>query len=472
MNKKIFFGIVIVVIGFLIFVYRLNDSLIFHSDFARDLYEILKISQGNLTLLGPKVSFGGLYTAPYYFYLFVPIYVLSGFNLMGIVYFNALLCAVAVFYFFYKVSGKFPLWKAVTGSFALILMPLYLFSARSPSVSTSHMPFLLIFLTYIYFNKIERASTVVVLGFVFGVLTNFGFLHVLIFLPVFVLLFTKVKKKIYWSYFILGFIVAFGPLILFELKNNFIMIKNTFLDKSYLSWVENVNVLEGKAAPKNFIENILFMSEKLKPLIIINPLISLFGLSFFLYFEKKLAQNRALILNGLFALIILSVLIRFQFAAHYLYPTAFFIFLLVLFLLLTSRFRGLLILFLLIEITFFPKHIYGISDIRPQPFEEAVNFSIDHRLVDKKTKFNLVMIAHPNAIVGFEYRYYFQKKGFTPLSEFEYNKSDVLLIYTRRKDLDPQTLSTWEIEQFGKNNLLETTQYQTGESYIFKAVRK
>ncbi len=472
MNKKVLSGIGIALIAFFIFVFSLKESFIFHSDFARDIYGILKISQGNLTLLGPKVSFGGLYTAPYYFYLFVPAYILSGLNISGILYFNALLSAAAIFYFFYKAAEKFPLWKATVVSFVLALMPLYLFSARSPSVSTSGLPLLLIFLTYVYFNKIDKPLIILILGFFFGVVINFGFLHFLILIPVFILILSKLKKKIHSLYFLLGIGVAFIPLILFELKNNFIMIKNTFIDKSYLSWIQNENVLRGKSGRKNIFENILFMSEQLKFLMVVSPLIMLSALSFILYFEKKLRKNRFLILNSLFALVILSALIRFQFAVHYLYPTAFFIFFVILLLLLTSRYIWPLFLLLVLEIIFFPKQIYSKSNITAEPFELAVKYSIDNKLVDKNSNFNVVMIAHPNAIVGFEYRYFLQKNGFNPLSEFEYNKSDTLLIYTRRKNLDPSTLDTWEIQQFGKNNLLKTSKYQTGEIYIFKATRQ
>mgnify|MGYP001588736072 FL=1 len=79
------------------------------------------------------------------------------------------------------------------------------------------------------------------------------------------------------------------------------------------------------------------------------------------------------------------------------------------------------------------------------------------------------MIADPNAIVGFEYRYFFQKYGFIPQSEFEYSKSDILLIYTEINNLNPSTLNTWEIEQFGKKYLLKTLHYKVGKTFIFKA---
>ncbi len=70
--------IISALLGFFVFFlvsFKIEESLIFHSDFARDLFNILKISQGNHTLLGPKLSFGGLYPASYYFYLFCIYYI-------------------------------------------------------------------------------------------------------------------------------------------------------------------------------------------------------------------------------------------------------------------------------------------------------------------------------------------------------------------------------------------------------------
>jgi len=472
MKKNIIYGLIVSFVISIIITFRLNDSLIFHSDFARDLFNILKISQGNQTLLGPKLSFGGLYTASYYYYLFVPVFLLSGFKIMAITYFNALLFVLAVFYFFIKAVKKYPLWKAAIASISFAIIPIFIFSSRNPSISNTHLSFLLFFLTFVYFNQIKQPITILILGFLFGVIINFGFLNLLILLPVYLLIIYKLKKKISSLYFIFGIIAAFLPLILFEIKNNFIMLKNTFFNQSYLSWIGNKNIIHGAAGKKNVIENFLFMANEMRSHIIINPIIGLIILGLVDFFEKKSSKKIFYILNGFLALLILSVLIRFQLAPHYLYPTSFFIFFIIVITLLKSRYKILIFLMLFLEILFFPKHIYKKTTIRPEPFDQAVKYSIEKHLVKKDSRFNVVMIADPNAIVGFEYRYFFQKYGFVPLSEFEYSRSDELLIFTRKSDLDPSTLNSWEIEQFGKQYLLKTAKYKAGKTYIFKAEKK
>jgi len=249
------------------------------------------------------------------------------------------------------------------------------------------------------------------------------------------------------------------------------MLKNTFLDRSYLSWIENKNILNGDSAKKNFIENFFFLSGKIQPLILINPIISLFLIAIIQFFEKKSKKSFFLIFIGFLALLILSFLIQYQLASHYLYPTAFFIFFIIIILLLESRYKILIVFLFVTEILFFPKDIYKKSTIVPEPFETAVKYTIEKHLVEKNSRFNVVMIADPNAIVGFEYRYFFQKYGFTPLSEFEYSKSDILLLFTKINNLEPLTLNTWEINQFGKKYLQKTSKYKAGGILIFKAER-
>jgi hypothetical protein len=467
-NKNIFLSVIIGLVVLFIICFEINKSLIFHSDFARDLFNILKISQGNHTLLGPKLSFGGLYPASYYFYLFVPVFLLSGFNIMSIVYFNAFLFALSISYFFINASKKFSLWKSAIASFVIAFIPIFLFASRSPSVSNTYLAFLLMLLTYIYFNKIEYSFVLIFLGLMFGIIINFGFISFLILLPVYLMIFKKLKNKIFSFYFLLGVILSFLPLLVFELKNNFIMTKNTFFDKSYLSWIENKNIIYSVSGKKNIIENFFFMSNKLTQLILINPLIVLITFGMLQFYDKNIKRNIFLILNSLLALIILAVLIRFQFAIHYLYPTSFFLFIYFIFLLLESRFKILLFIILFVEIILFPKNIYSKSNINSGSFEKAVNFVIDNKLIDKKTEFNVVMIAHPNAIIGFEYRYFFQKQGYVPLSEFEYSKANTLLIFTQKKDLDISTLNTWEINQFGKQNFENAEKYKVDSQIVYK----
>lgn len=455
--------------AFVLFTFRIDISTIYHSDFARDLYEILKIAQGNLTLLGPKLTFGGLYNAPYYFYLFVPVFLLSGFSILSINFFNAFLFACAIGYFSKKALEKYSLWKGIAAAICISTINLYIFASRSPSNANTYIAFLLILLTYIQFESINGKWKLLFIGFMYGVIMNFDLAAAILFPSLLILIVYKIQDKKTALLFVLGTIISFLPLVLFEIKHSFILIRNTFIEKSYLAWIDSKNISGGATGKKNILENIFFMSHEMKPFLSINPLIGYIAFIAIYFFEKRSRSRLFLLLNGFFSLFILSALIRFQFASHYIFPTAFFLFFTLIILLLESRFSIFLVFIIIMSVVYFPTHLYKQSDITARPFEKAVKFSIEKHLVEKNTRFNIVHIAHPNGIIGFEYRYFFQKYGYIPLSEFEYDKSDILLIFTERKNFHPSQLNSWEIEQFGRKYINRTEEFTVGSIHIYKA---
>ena len=81
-----------------------------------------------------------------------------------------------------------------------------------------------------------------------------------------------------------------------------------------------------------------------------------------------------------------------------------------------------------------------------------MEYSIRNNLVGKKNKFNIISIR-PGVITaphGQEYRLFFKMQGYQPDSIFDYNKSEVLLIYSEDPGFKLDSLNSWEINQFGK----------------------
>lgn len=194
-SKNTAIALLIGLIIFALYIFRIDEALIFHSDFARDLYEILKVAQGNLTLLGPKLSFGGLYAGPYYFYLFVPVFILTGISILSIPIFNAFLFACSLAYFAKKTIDKHSLTKGIFATICLSSVTLTVFAARSPGNATSYLPLLLILLTYIHFERIDSRLKLIVLGLTFGIIVNFTLAALVLFLPLTFLLAAKLTSK-------------------------------------------------------------------------------------------------------------------------------------------------------------------------------------------------------------------------------------------------------------------------------------
>src|SRR3990167_6447402 len=173
--SRSFFIFIIILFSFFLYSYRLTSAYYFDSDMARDLNEILDLTQGKFKLLGPSSSFGGLYTGPYYYYLFTPILLLTRFNLDSILLLNAFFFSLALGYFFYQVYAKHDLFKAALSTTCLVLFPLLIFAARNPGNAFTYLPFLLFFLTCLVFADYEKKSVLFSLGILAGVILNFHY---------------------------------------------------------------------------------------------------------------------------------------------------------------------------------------------------------------------------------------------------------------------------------------------------------
>ncbi len=67
MSKRWWWAVV-VTIGFgVIYSWRLNESFNVDSDWARDIHDVIKITQGDISLIGPPLS-AGAFAGPYYYY--------------------------------------------------------------------------------------------------------------------------------------------------------------------------------------------------------------------------------------------------------------------------------------------------------------------------------------------------------------------------------------------------------------------
>jgi len=470
--KNVLISLVFIIIAIIIYSINLKTSLFYHPDFARDIHEVLKISQGKFTLIGPKLTFGGLYIGPYYYYLYVPAYILSGGQIISVHFFNALLFIVAITYFLYKVLESKKYFEGLFFSGVLLLLPLSIIGARNPSNAYSFVPLFLFFLTYIYFAKSIKPKALVILGFLYGVIVNFHFVNAVFFPGIMFYLWSKVRHKKQLIWFLAGIGASFLPLLLFEIKHNFVMIKNTFIDKSYLKWITNSNIPNGLSGKKNIFANIWFLSENMKNYILVNPLFIYLVLGVIFYFKKPNNKNKTIYLGSLFTLLLAAGILRFQFIPHYLFGLAFFLFFngLIIFLSFKNDFFKFLLLigFIILEMISFPYQLYTSSWRTPERFEKAVNFVIKNNLI-KKTDFNIIQITKENllATIGFEYRYFFRKNGYRADSEFLYSQSKELIIFSEVPYQDISRFNSWEAEQFGKNYFKNAKSYNLPGLTVF-----
>lgn len=113
--KNLILTIILILIFFSIYSYKLPQSFTPTSDFGRDIFESLKIAQGDLVLIGSKMNLGGYFAGPYLYYLLALFLLLGNFGVGSLLYFHTMLFASALGFCFWMVWQKLGPFKAILG---------------------------------------------------------------------------------------------------------------------------------------------------------------------------------------------------------------------------------------------------------------------------------------------------------------------------------------------------------------------
>jgi len=450
--KKYWLFIILGLISFFIFSFRIMFSTSFEGDLGRDLFEIGKISFGNFTLLGPKGSFGGIYTTPYHYYLFLLPFIIGDRQLDGILFFNALLFSLSLVFFSFHIAKKFDKLTGFLSGLVLMLLPFIIFSARNSGNGFTPSAFFLIFLTIMYFFDLNKFSRLKILlfGLFLGIIVSMLFVYITILLPILLFVYLLLNNKKMFLIFLIGIFLAFSPLILFEFKNHFVMLKNTFVDKSYLSFVKNTNLPNGVKLNKNFFINAIDLGNKTLPLIKINIfLIIIFLLTALIWLKKP--KEKLLIYITLSSCGFLIFMVRYQYSEHYFFPFLTLLSFCMLITVANNKFKKFILISLVLLLIFmFPKNFYAKAERNYLLIKSRVEKILSKRLITKKDKFNIILKRSDDAPTpaGNEYRFFFLINGYEPQSDFLYKDSEKLIIYSEENTVDFKNFKTWEMSEF------------------------
>lgn len=223
--------------------YALYRDLFFAFDQGRDAWEIVKLRQGDLTLIGPVTGLAGVFLGPFWYYLLFPLYWVGNGNpvvpALGMIGFHTLCVAII-----YSISKRISSWKAgvissvlFTISFSNIMFSRWL-SNPSP------LPFfsLLSFITVWKALTSKRMPYFVLAGFLFGLCMQLEAANAVWYIPTVAILYAyevaflekklvtlkqKVVRFLQWGLLtLMGFGITVLPQVLFELKWDFLISKN------------------------------------------------------------------------------------------------------------------------------------------------------------------------------------------------------------------------------------------------------
>lgn len=291
-NKAV---ILIILCAIFLRMWRLGDFAMFLADQGRDAIIIKRIVMlEHLPLIGPPSSIGQVYLGPFFYYLVAPFLLLFALNPLGLVFGVSLLSIVGI------VLGYFVVRKILKENAALVFLVLSVFSyhliwAARFSWNPNLLPVFAFFTLYFLHKALETKKIIysVLYGAFFGL--SFQLHHLAAFLgaPIaisFIYAFIREKKKaaLLSSPFIAiaSFLLISSPLILFDLKHDFLNTKNL------ISLFTQQNVVAGGSPLTRLLEtNHAFLTAILQRSYaqIFSTLfcILLFGIIIFLWMRKK-----------------------------------------------------------------------------------------------------------------------------------------------------------------------------------------
>lgn len=469
--KKWVLAMILFSASWFLYSYNISNSHVYHTDIGRDANEIARLAQGDITLVGPKLSFGGVHAGPYYYYLFAPILFLSNFDLNLVLVFNTFLFSLALTYFYKKAIEKYSIFWGAVSTIILIFAPIYHLISRNPGNAYTFIPFLLILLSYLFFNKLQHTREYLFLGILSGIIINFHPLNLIVIAALSYFVFQQSRNNKLFIFYLAGAFITFFPLILFELRNNFVIFNKTYFD--FLNGNLPLSPYGQEEKQTSLVSNYLNARGDIKKLILFPPIVYLvfFIIPYFKYFKIK--RNQAVTFFSIASIICLvSYVLAFKgnIGPHYIFSFAYFLFFTITIFILKYNLKIFALVIIVLEIIFFQGNLYDRSTRSSEKFKSAVNYVIENKLVTKSDSFNLIQTVE-NVPAGHEYRFFFRANGFKPKTINEYAQSNVLLVFDESRTFDINDLKNWETSQFGQKFIDETNVNDNGEIIIY-SIRK
>ncbi len=218
-------GIILLVFFFLRF-YLIEQRTIFNWDQARDAQTVSQILSGKPTLIGPRVlGPDKFFLGPYFYYLLAPFYLVTQGSAIAIVWFLACYNIVFVILFWLIIKKLFSAKIAFWALFLWAVNP-SLVSNDIISWNPVLIPLVVVTVWYWCWLGLKKNNKFAwpLLGLTLGLGVNFHFQ--MIFLIPFVVLFFSFNKRVFnlkkAFLSIVGFLISFLPLFLFDLRHNFL----------------------------------------------------------------------------------------------------------------------------------------------------------------------------------------------------------------------------------------------------------
>ncbi len=456
-------GILIIIILTLVAaflrLYNLERYATFLADQGRDAIIVKRLATfEHFTAIGPPTSVGYVFLGPFYYYFIAPWFWIFRFQPVGLVFGVAFfsICFIPVNYFVIKkiFDEKVAIISSILITFSSIMIDFSRFS-WNPNL----LPLFFFFLYIIFVLGFEKRSYIYFA--LFGIILSFSMqLHylALILIPPAGILFIAniLNSKKYAKKYIVGifvsiaaFILGTAPLIIFDLKHNFLNVKS-FINLITTPNTISSNNLDNLFGAFNFLNQYIFNHSIPR---IVTTIISLI---LFIYFLTLFRSLKILIdkKNTLFIFLVLSIIGVSMYPgpkhAHYfgiVYPFYFAVISLCVARLFSSLFGKIFLIFLL---TFY---IYLQTPGYRFFYADQLN-QIEHSkkvaafLYEKIGSAPFNFAVQPDGWQEDAYLYFLELNGKRPVNRELREVTDQMFVLCGNP-CDPNTTRSWNVTMFG-----------------------
>lgn len=240
MKKAVFIPLLVLLIYLSIFpriTEVLNKNYLFGFDQGRDYLAVQNIVKNNkLTLIGSEIGggvagFKGIFHGPFhYYFLAIPFFLFNGDPYGGILWLFGLGIATIVFgyYFGERFFGKFG---GMLIAFLVAVSPPLTSQSRFVWNTNPSSLFILLAFYFVYKSKNVECKNLLLAAFFSAFVYNFQLgiaIPLSLTLLIFSILFLRIRRLKAYFYLFAGFLLGFLPMILFEVRHNFMMINGFF----------------------------------------------------------------------------------------------------------------------------------------------------------------------------------------------------------------------------------------------------
>lgn len=218
----------IIVLGIALRVYQLEQLAGFNYDQEVAAFWIKELVVNHkFSLIGQEISVGGVYIAPFFYYLLTPFYLLTKLYPLGGNIFVALVAGLAMIMIYRLANQVFGKPTALIATFLYAIHPGIINVDRT--VAPSNLIILLSVTTAYLLTKPHRSSLdMFILGIILGLTFSVHPTAVLL-IPIVGIFFLVKKEKVSFknlALIILPAILLISPLVLFDLRHNGLIVHN------------------------------------------------------------------------------------------------------------------------------------------------------------------------------------------------------------------------------------------------------